>query len=334
MGCWSLTAGDAPKGRLRVCAQNMQNYYINYDNYESSRANYNAAAFAQKTQRIVDAFLLMNADIYALCEVEACSEVLKQLADSLNKRAGMRRYAAVSDGIYEAWDARYDNNLKSGFIYRRDRVSPYQSNIAATTATYYKNTMRIQAFEERSSGERLVVSMNHFKAKTSSDSESKQQTNAENLIKALKKSLGDPDILILGDLNCETGDAPIEYIRKAGYSEQLLRFDPNAYSHCYGGVGNLIDHALANQSMSEQIVYTQVYHICTIYCGDGNNRSTSYSDHDPYVVDINLGEYVPWTEDVDRIQESGFRIQKILRDGQIYIVRGEKVFTLTGQVVQ
>ena len=54
----------------------------------------------------------------------------------------------------------------------------------------------------------------------------------------------------------------------------------------------------------------------------------------PYVVDINLGEYVPWTEDVDRIQESGVRIQKILRDGQIYIVRGEKVFTLTGQEVR
>lgn len=324
-------AGDTPSGRLRVCGQNMQNYYINYGNYSSTRANYDHAAFAKKTARIVDGFLLMNADIYAMCEVEACPLVLTQLADSLNKYAGEELYAAVNDGINEAWNAQYDNNIKSGFIYRKDKVKPYKSNIAATTANYYKNTMRIQAFEELATGERLVVSMNHFKAKSSSGDggESKRQTNAQNLISALKKSLGDPDILILGDLNCEVGEEPINMLNRAGYEEQILRFDPNAYSHCYGG-GELIDHAMANKTMQQQIVDVKMYHICTSKCTSGVYNST-YSDHDPYVVDINLGEYQGLND--SRMSELG--IQKVLINGHLFIIlpSGE-MYDIMGNHVQ
>ena len=325
--------GDTPAGRLRVCGQNMQNYYINYDNYSSTRANYDHAAFAQKTTRIVNAFLKINADIYAMCEVEACPEVLEQLADSLNKYAREDRYKAVSDGINEPWDS-YDNNIKSGFIYRKDKVQPYKTNSAASSYNYYKNTMRIQAFEELSTGERLVVSMNHFKAKTGDGGEAQRLTNAEHLINALNRPQSDADILILGDLNCEVDEEPIKKILNAGFTEEILRYNFGAYSHCYSGQGNLIDHALANKTMAQQIVKTQMYNICTTKCG-GGNYDTTYSDHDPYVVDINLGEYHEPKEDIESVQPSDGSIQKVIINGQLFIILpSQEMYDIMGNRVQ
>ena len=279
---------DTIQGTLRVCAQNLENYYYNYN---TGRGDYTPAQFADKTRKIVNMMVDVNADIYAFCEVEAQPIVLAQLADSANSRVEGTPYTAVADGISEEWNEQYDNNLKSGFIYRKDRVKPVGANTGATYGNgYYAHTMRIQAFEQLGNGERLVVSMNHFKAKTGGgdQGEAQRQTNANNLVNALSKVTTDPDILILGDLNCEYGEAPITTIVNAGYEEQLLRFDSYAYSHCYGG-GELIDHVLANESMAEQILDAYVKHVTTYKCTSGITQAMSYSDHDPYVVEISLG---------------------------------------------
>lgn len=316
---------------LRVCAQNLENYYYNYS--QSARPSYSdQAGFQNKTAKIVNAMLQIDADIYAFCEVEAKPIVLAQLADSMNARAGVAgRYAAVSDGIDYTWyEGIADNQIKSGFIYRTDKVSTLGSNTAATSGYgYYSRTMRIQAFRETSSNEALVLSMNHFKAKDSSEDqgESMRQINAENLVNALDWVTTDPDILVLGDLNCEYGETPIMTIVNAGFEEQLLRFDADAYSHCYGG-GELIDHVLANPSMQSQIVNAYVKHICTWRCTDGVYSSTSYSDHDPYVIEINLGNKSLRCAETAIKEETA---QKIIRHGQLVIIRGGVEYTITGQ---
>lgn len=278
-------------GRIRVFAQNLRNYYCNYDNYESTRANYDHAAFAKKTRQIADVMLMVKADIYAFCELEASPQVLVQLADSLNKRVDDAPFVAVVDGIDVAWDS-YDNNLKSGFIYRKDKVKPYGNNYAVTTAQYYKNTQRIQAFEELATKERFTLTMNHFKAKDKSSDQGNatRVLNANNLVNALSRYAVDPDILVLGDLNCQDGEEPITILENAGYEEQLLKYNSNAYSHCYSSEAELIDHALANASMSAYITGAGVFHICTS-CGDSyNNSAYRYSDHDAYLVAFNLPE--------------------------------------------
>ena len=315
---------------VKVCGQNLQNYYYNYT--ESSRPSYtNEAGFLQKTNRIVNAVLTIDADIYAFCELEGTPDILDHLVTYLNTAAGVaNRYAAVADGIQGVNDS-YDNNLKSGFVYRTDRVRPYGSNTAASTATYYKNVMRIQAFEELTTRERFVLSMNHFKAKDSSadQGDAKRQTNANNLVRALKRITTDPDILVLGDLNCEYGETPISIIINAGYEEQLLRFDSTAYSYCYNS-GELIDHVLANASMRAQVTDAYVYHNCTYRC---NSRiRNSYSDHDPYVVTLSLGaagtDLQSPTETAHpaayKTIEQG-RLIIILPDGSKYSVTGTRI---------
>lgn len=288
---WLESQPEPETGSLRVCAQNLNNYYYNYT--QSTRPSYSdEAGFQEKTQKIVNAMLDIDADIYAFCEVEATPIALQHLAEAMSTQAGEAgRYVAVSDGIDYTWyEGISDNQIKSGFIYRTDRVKTYGSNASAVSGNgYYAHTMRLQVFEQKENGERLVVSMNHFKAKDSSSDQgaSMRETNATNLLNALKKVSVDPDILILGDLNCQYGETPITMLINAGYEEQLLKYDPSAWSHCYGS-GELIDHVFANASMADQIVNAYVKHVSAYKCNAAVSSWQSWSDHDPYVVEINL----------------------------------------------
>ena len=276
---------DVGEPSLVVCAQNMRNYYMHIAN--NPKANYTQAQLIAKTQQIAEVYRFIDADIYAMCELEANDTVLQVLTDSLNGRTVDRPYAYVVDGIS---DDTY-SFVKSGFIYRKDKVKTVGSNNASTSQTYYKYTMRYQMFEELATGERFTLSMNHFKAKTGTDSvdNAKRVSEATDLINKMKYVTADPDILIMGDLNCEIGEDPLKLIVDAGYEEQLLRFDSASISHCYLGNGQLIDHAFANSAMAAQITGAGVFHICTA-CSDGAsyNYSYRYSDHDPYLVGLKL----------------------------------------------
>lgn len=307
--------------RLVVLANNLENYYYHPN---SGRGNYTEAEIAAKTGKIVEMMLSSGAAVFAFCEVEAKPMVLEQLADSLNAHCGIAgRYAAVNDYIDEDWDEYYNNNIKAGFVYRTDLVAPFGSNYAATNVTYYKNTMRIQAWTELSSGERFTLSMNHFKAKFDDASVAKRVDNANWLMNALSSSskVKDPDILIMGDLNCQMGEEALSIIQSYDYEEQLLRFDANAYSYVYYGTRELIDHAFANSSMAEQITGAAVWHTNT-----STYYANRYSDHDAVMVGLRLGE----TADV-QAQTAEKEAQKIIRRGQLIIIRGGVEYTITGQ---
>ena len=286
---------DVGNGRLRVLGNNLQNYYYNYN---TGRGNYTDAERAEKTRKIVIAMLQANADIYAFCEVEAQPIVLQQLADSMNAYAGVAgRYATVEDGIEEEWDATYNNNLKSGFIYRTDKVEPYSSDFPATNVTYYKNVMRIQAWTELSTNERFTLSMNHFKAMSDDASIAKRVDNANWLVSGLNTSskVKDPDILIMGDLNAQMSEECISIIQNASFTEQLVAYNANAYTYCYNNSEELIDHVFANSTMATQITGAAAWHYNTT-CESTSNYANRYSDHDPYLVAINLGGEIPGDE--------------------------------------
>lgn len=294
MACWMLACSalfaQAASESLKICGQNLQNYYWNYDQTERTTTNYlwvsnysDEAGRALKTHRIVNALLTIDADIYAFNELEATDIILKQLADSLTKY-GKATYAAVQDDISYTFGSGVDNHLKSGFIYRTDKVKPYGSNKSGATAYYYRDVMRIQTFEGLASGERMTLSINHFKA-GGEEYEDARVTNATQLLTALPKNALDEDILILGDLNCEQGAASIQKIEEAGYEEQLLKYGTSVYTHCYDG-GRHLDHVLANATMARQITRAWVEHVCTTCYVDNDYRT--YSDHDPYVVTLRL----------------------------------------------
>lgn len=309
--------------RVVVLANNLENYYYNYA--ESERPSYNTDAGREaKTQKIVNMMLASNADIFAFCEVEAKPITLQYLVQELNKAAGSTMYAAVEDGIYVETDS-YDNAIKSGFVYKIATVEPFGNDMSATNVAYYKNTMRIQAWTEKSTGERFTLSMNHFKAKTDEASIAKRVDNANWLMSGLSNSskVKDPDILIMGDLNCQMSEPAMDVLVNAGFAEQLLRFDANAYSYVYYGDQELIDHAFANSTMAEQVTGAAVWHTNTSV-----NYNSRYSDHDAVLVGLRLGNEDP--QGIDNTDINGKAI-KILREGQLIIIRGGVEYTITGQ---
>ena len=310
--------------RIVVLANNLENYYIHSND---GRGDYTEAQIAAKTAKIAEVMVASEADVLAFCEVEAKPDVLTHLAEAMNTEAGEEGlYVAVYDGIDVDWDSYYNNNIKAGFIYRSNKVQPYMSNYQATNVTYYKNTMRIQAWEELATGERFTLSMNHFKAMSDDASKSKRVDTANWLMGALASSskVKDPDILIMGDLNAQMNEECLSIIVNHGYAEQLLRFDQDAYSYIYHGTHELIDHAFANETMSTQITGAAVWHTNT-----SQSYSQRYSDHDAVMVGLRLGEMVSGVDNVTVTEPA----QKILRDGQIIIIRSGVEYTITGQIL-
>ena len=318
------TVPNLGNARIVVLANNLENYYYYYN--ESSRPSYSSDVGREaKTQKIVEMMLASGADIFAFCEVEAKPITLQYLVEALNTASGGNDFAAGEDGIYEENDS-YDNAIKSGYVYRVATVEPYGSDVAATNVTYYRNTMRIQAWTEKASGGRFTLSMNHFKAKSDDASVAKRVDNANWLMSGLNNSskVKDPDILIMGDLNAQMGEQCLTIIQNNGYEEQLLRFDEDAYSYIYNRQHELIDHAFANTSMAGQITGAAVWHTNT------SNYSNRYSDHDAVLVGIRLNEQVTPVDNIDNIDVTTPAYKEI-RHGQIVIIRGDQVYTVTGQ---
>lgn len=286
---WPATKPNIGNGRLVVCGQNAYNYFV-YD-LTNSRCTYTTLdGLKERTAAMVQSLRYIDADIYAFNELENAGDtVLAYLTNAMNADAGQVIYAYVSDNCTKSNES---EQIKSGFIYRTDKVSLLGTNRATTTRSYYKNTMRWQAFTEKSSNESFVLSMNHFKAKgQTDDGSSMRQTNAQDLISGTSSMTKvDPDLLLIGDMNCTISEDPLVYIVSQGFVEQLLNYNASAYSYIYGGNQQLIDHVFANSTMATQITGAGVFHINT---SSDWNSGYKYSDHDPYMVGLNLSSTTP-----------------------------------------
>ena len=318
---------DVGTARIRIVGQNAENYLSNLEASNSSCSS--QAQFEAKTYKMANVFIALQADIVAICEVERNDQILGYIVDAMNDLAGENVYTFITDGLYAHASAGNYQSLKSGYIYRSDKVTPQGSNTSPyTSGAEYKARMRIQAFKENSTNEVFVLSMNHFKAKDSSADagEGTRMENVNTLIAKLRNITTDPDILIMGDLNSYMGEAPIEALEEEGFEEQLVRFDANAYSYIYRGQKGILDHAMANSTMSEQVTGARVYHINT--AGGYNYK---YSDHDTVLVGLNLGE-----QQGSSLEPVSAPVpaHKILRDGQILIELDGQLFTITGIRIQ
>jgi predicted extracellular nuclease len=124
---------------------------------------------------------------------------------------------------------------------------------------------------------------------------------------------GDPDVLIIGDLNSYTMEDPIDVIEAAGYTNLVKHFEGMyAYSYVFDGqLGNL-DHALGSASIMSQVTGTAAWHINsdepdildydTSFKKDKQDQlyeqnAFRASDHDPVIVGLDLGVRISATPD-------------------------------------
>ena len=283
----SMQAGDV----LKIVGHNLENYFWSLDRGRTTGnyapvSNYNTEEGRErKTQMIVNAFAPMQADIYVFNELECCAEISRHLAQRMSEATGLP-YVAVEDGLSYDLNAYSSGLIKSGFIYRSDKVALCGTNVSTAVGytMMYPNQMRMQTFETLQSHERFSLSLNHFKAGSTEEYGLTRVENANSLMEGLAMAL-DPDILIMGDLNCQVGEEAINNIIAGGYEEQLLKYNPSAYTYVYNNQPELIDHVLANESMRTQVTSAEVSHIANSYSVGRNN---AFSDHDPYVVMLDL----------------------------------------------
>lgn len=280
---------------IKVVGQNVQNFFYSLDRGRTqgnsvSMSNYNTeAGRTKKLNAIINALSVYTADIYAFNEVECCEEVMQLLADAMSSSTG-KTYQPVADGLSYNKAEESDGVIKSGFIYNAATIEPV-GNSVSTAIGYshiYPNTMRMQTFRSKASGEVFSVSMNHFKASTSSDASydtEQREGNSISLLKGLDQATQDPDILVLGDLNSVMGEQCLTNLVDAGYEEEILKRDPTAYTHYYDYTGSLIDHVFANPTMAAQITGAEVKYVANKH---SVGSSKAYSDHDPYLVTLNL----------------------------------------------
>ena len=283
------------KGGLLVCAANIQNYFYDLGGYAQRKTTKEQQAL--QTQKICKAFKQINADIYALCEIQKGDSAAQMLVDAMNKMAKKDLYAYVSHGWTNS------DMISCGYIYRTDKVKPYGEMQYAyqDTTSHYRYRLMACGFEQLTSGEKFVLNINHLRSKrgTGAESNEKRMANVDSLLVMLDKIeqeqvFGDSDILLVGDYNSYTQEEPIQTLVRAGYADMVMRDDSTGYSYVYHSEAGYLDRVFASESMEKQVKQVAVYHLNADYFySRGFKRGLDdtmfrYADHDPILIRVEL----------------------------------------------
>lgn len=320
---------DMGNANIVICGANIENFFVSYYKSDYSGAAENAEQSEVQRTKISKGLYHINADIYALCEVEQGPAAATELVNRMNTLAG---------GIIYDWvDAGYATyaGIMVCYIYRKDKVRPYSNYLMPYSYAPMKYREAIQCFEHLQSGEKFNVSVNHFYAKVSRG-DSDRQDNMQYLINKLSTAAyNDPDILVVGDLNGYTKEeSNLMLTRDQHYVDLLMKYDPAGYSYVYGNLVGYLDHAYCSPSMESQVTKACSYHLNadTYYRYEykyGDETMYRYADHDPILVGLRLGNEDP--TGTSEIQTGEKTAVKVIKDGQVMIIRGGVTYTITGQ---
>ncbi|WP_051517466.1 ExeM/NucH family extracellular endonuclease [Deinococcus phoenicis] len=313
------TAPGEVGGRLRVAGANVLNYFTTFGGSADRGAN-NAYEFGRQKAKIVSELIGLNADVITLMEIQNNGETaLNDLVAALNAAAGAGTFDSVKTGTLGT-DA-----IRVAIIYKPARVAPVgQPKI--DTASINDRPPVAQTFREAGTGETFSVIANHFKSKgscpTSGDTDQgqgcwnlKRVNQARELLTfadSVRQASGDPDVLLLGDLNSYGEEDPIRTLIAGGF-ESLNKRIPveDRYSYQFNGQFGYLDHALSSTSLSGQVTGITEWHInadeptfldynvefkanptCTSATCTTPDLYTPEafrsSDHDPVLVGLNL----------------------------------------------
>jgi predicted extracellular nuclease len=315
-------------GSTRIAGFNLLNFFFNVDAGQSvcgpsGDANCRGAdsnqEYVRQLEKIVTAIVMMDADIVGLIELEnIASESIAAIVDGINARDGSRPYAYVDTGTI------HTDAIRTAFIYDTDTVQEtgeYAVLDASVDPRYldYRNRPALaQSFEIKASGAVITLLVNHLKSKGSScesggDPDILDGQENCNLTRTAAAAAiadwmysdptasGDPDFLIIGDLNADIMEDPLTALKSAGLTS-LLEENPDAYSYVFDAQAGSLDHAVASPSLASQVRETAEWHINAdeprlldynlengrdpgLFDGGSPYRT---SDHDPIIIGLDL----------------------------------------------
>jgi predicted extracellular nuclease len=338
-------------GSLRVAAMNTLNFFITADYPSGALDNRcgplnnvecrgwdsdQATEFTRQRTKLLAALSGLDADIIGLNELENSTGV-EPLADIVD---GLPGYAYINTGTIGT-DA-----IKVGLIYRTAKVAPvgaFQILDSTDDPRFIDTKNRpslAQTFQDLSTGGIFTVVVNHFKSKGSDcldvgdpdlldgqgNCSQTRRAAAEALVDWLATDptgSGDPDFIIMGDLNSYAMEDTIDEIKAgfddiAGTSDDFTNLINHfqgtyAYSYTFDGQAGYLDHALANASLLGQVTSAADWHINSdepdIFDYDTSFKPPSQdalyepnayrtSDHDPVVVGLSVCDSIAPTFDL------------------------------------
>ena len=323
-------------GRLKVGSFNVLNFFNGNGTgggFPTSRGAGTLEELTRQRDKIVSAILALDADVVGLMEIEndgyGETSAIADLVNSLNAVAGPGTYAYVDPGVAQIGS----DEITVGLIYKTAAVTPVgaaailDSSVDPTFIDTKNRPALAQTFEENTTGEQFTVVVNHFKSKGSScddigdpdlgDGQGNCPATRTSAAIALTNWLatdptgsGDPDFLIIGDLNSYAMEDPIVAIEGAGYTDLIEAYaGPDAYSYVFYGQAGYLDQALANAALGSQVAGATVWHVnadepSALDYNDYNQPALynpdpyRSSDHDPVLVGLNLFSAKP-LEDVE-----------------------------------
>jgi predicted extracellular nuclease len=301
---------DAPAdvgADLRVASFNVLNYFTSRP---GGRGATTPEDVAQQQAKIVAAIDALDADIVALQEIESNDGLgTESLVDALNDTAGEPRWAAVPvPSNFTGSD-----EITVAQIYRPGSIERVGDPVALAGPAF-ANARQPIAQAYASGGNAFTVIATHFKSKTCGEAtgdnadqgdgagcwtgDRVRQAQALAAFVAQRRSAtGDPDVLILGDLNSYTREEPVDVLVLAGLVNELTRNvpDPDRYTYVFDGARGVLDHAFATPELSAQITGAALWHInadepdLLDYAGDPAYTVLDpyrASDHDPVIIGI------------------------------------------------
>ncbi|MEP6760237.1 MAG: ExeM/NucH family extracellular endonuclease [Sporichthyaceae bacterium] len=318
-------------GDTKIASFNVLNYFLSLNagtfncgparNQECRGAN-NENERQRQRAKIIAAMAKINADVFGLMEMENTPSVEPgaDLAAGLNDATAPGTYSYIDTGVIGT-DA-----IRVGLLYKTAKMTPVGPFKVLNTSvdprfidTRNRPTLA-QTFQRAGSGERITIAVNHLKSKGSAcpgdpdtgDGAGNCNITRTNAAKALSDWLatdpahsGDPDRLIIGDLNSYDHEDPIDALVAGGYTDLVKKYGGEyAYSYVFDGQVGYLDHGLSSPTLVPQVTGAGDWHINadepTILDYDTSFKADSEdalyepkayraSDHDPVIVGMELG---------------------------------------------
>ncbi len=314
-------------GSLHIANFNVLNYFLTLDvgtaevcgpvGFEQEcRGAETPAEFERQRVKLLAALTKLDADIVGLIELENTPgvEPLADIVAGLNALPG-------DDYAFIDTDTIGTDAIRVGLIYKPAVVSPIgdwkiiNESVDPRFDTSRNRPSLAQSFVETASGEVLTVVVNHLKSKNCGgetggdidDGDGHGCFNAtrtaaaqalRDWVASRPTGIADGDVVLLGDLNSNAKEDPIDVFVNAGFVDLAARFGAT-YSFVFDGQWGSLDYALATRSLNAQATGSADYHINSdepsVLDYNTNFKSTGQiaslfapdefrtSDHDPVV---------------------------------------------------
>lgn len=247
------------KDELTICAANVQNYFVHVGGYATKRNT--PAQHQWQCEKTAAALTRINADIYALCELEQGSSAPAELCARMNSLCRKDKYTFVVTDTVDR------DTISVGFIYNKTRVRPHEDLIFVypNRNNIYAHRFMIQSFEDIPTGQTFYMSLNHPRSKRgdAAQANAKRVAGITRVLAALDTI--DAPIILVGDYNSYGQEQSLQMLVNAGYKDMVMAMDSLNYSYSYNGECGYLDRVFANGSMQGYITSIQPIHWNTDY---------------------------------------------------------------------